>query len=195
MVVEWEYFYVWKIREPAGWLLERGMEAMWSYLHWARMAITMIQAHGSPLLFLLLKVTLPCCPCSITSKNPNYLSSAHGVSGIVPLMKPTICFFTWTINFLPMRQRISLTSLAFESSSLQKLIVGLFLVWMIIQRKDIHLLPILQIKHSWLWNDFLGSVSQNRNNWLGNTKSHLQGKYDEASLHLVLEVPSINLAY
>lgn len=26
-------------------------------------------------------------------------------------------------------------------------------------------------------------------------KSHLQGKYDEAPLHLILEMPFINLAY
>lgn len=58
--------------QKAGWFQKRGMGGMWPYLHWARIAITLMQVHRSPPSFSLLQDTLGCTQCPITSRKSNH---------------------------------------------------------------------------------------------------------------------------
>lgn len=92
---------------------------------------------------------------SITWKSQTILYSTHGVSGIVLVMEPKVCLFTWIISSLP--REVNNWSYHWPLSLLPSKRIGcLSLVLTIIQSKGIHSLHILQIKYSWLWNEFSG---------------------------------------
>ena len=123
------------------------------------------------------------------------LYSAYRVSGIVPYMKLMICFFLhgqwapwplgeelvschWPLVFFPPKGN-GLSIFGFHSNSKQR------------HSFISHLKNQAFLTLKW----FSGFSVSDHNNWVGNMKSHLQWKYDEVPLHLILEMSSINPAY
>lgn len=161
-VVEWDSFCVLKVWKPTGCPPGEGDGSSVALPEWAwtRMAITLIQAHGSPPTFSLHQATAACALGHYLDKpnHPRFLSQSEwhcphrGTHGLLISMD----------NQLLAREVNNWSHLiGLWVLFLPKLISSLSLVLTIIQSKGIHSLHILQIKYSWLWNESSGfSVSE-----------------------------------